>query len=125
MLPGADQSTLLFPGASIKPTAPVKFARSVCDVVRKRLGVTINVNLWRHALATKVAEMRGATQDGARLLGHAPGSQAIGYYVRIGSRVAAKWASEITDEVRQRGMEVLTGCCPSRRRSRKPSTSAS
>jgi len=109
MLPGADQSTLLFPGASTKPTAPVKFAMSVCDVVRKRLGVTMNVNLWRHVLATKVAEMRGATEDGARLLGHAPGSHSIGYYVRIGSRIAAKWASEITDEVRPRGIELLTG----------------
>ena len=80
----------------------------------------MNANLWRHLLATKVAEMRGATEDGARLLGHAPGSQSIGYYVRIGSRIAAKWASEITDEVRPRGVELLTGRRPSRRPMRSP-----
>jgi hypothetical protein len=109
ILPGADRSTLLFPGRSTKVPQPSVFADSVCNVVRSRLGVSMNMNLWRHLLATKVAEMREQTEDAGKLLGHAPSSRATDYYVRIGTRIAAKWLHQITDEVRPRGMKLLTG----------------
>jgi hypothetical protein len=109
ILRGADQSTLLFPGQMTKSPEPTHFAESVCTVVRKRLGVRMNMHLWRHLLGTKVAEMREQTEDAGKLLGHVPGSTSTANYVRVGTRIAAKWLSQITDEVRPRGMELLTG----------------
>jgi hypothetical protein len=109
ILPGADQSTLLFPRRSTKPPKSNSFSEGVCRIVRDRLAVDMNLNLWRHLLATKVAERREKTEDAGKLLGHALGSRSTEYYVRIGTRIAAKWLSEITDEVRPRGMELLTG----------------
>jgi hypothetical protein len=119
-LRGADQSTLLIPGQWTKGPSVESFARTVCKIVQRRVGVTVNLNLWRHLLGTKVAEMREQTEDAGRLLGHVPGSPSTGKYVRVGTRIAAKWLGQITDEVRPRGMELLTGRRASRRQSREP-----
>jgi integrase len=109
ILRGADRSTLLFPGQTTKSPEPTHFAESVCNVVPKRLGVRMNMHLWRHLLGTKVAEMREQVEDAGRLLGHVPGSSSTASYVRVGTRIAAKWLSQITDEACPRGMELLTG----------------
>jgi hypothetical protein len=120
LLQGADQSTLLIPGQRGKSPSPGIFARTTCRFVTERLGVQMNINLWRHLLGTKVAELREQTEDAGRLLGHSPGSGSTGTYVRVGTRLAAKWLREITDEVRPHGIELLRRRRPSYRRGRKP-----
>ena len=108
VLPGADRSSYLFPAATSKGyVSPTTFAGVIANIVKRRTGIHMHVNLWRHVMATKLGEWTQRAEDGGKLLGHIPNSSSTRRYVRLGTRLAAKQLREITDEARSQGIQLL------------------
>jgi site-specific recombinase XerD len=108
VLPGADRSSYLFPAATSRGyVSPTTFAGVIAKIVKRRTGIHMHVNLWRHVMATKLGERTKRAEDGGKLLGHLPNSSSTRRYVRLGTRLAARQLREITDEARSQGIQLL------------------
>jgi hypothetical protein len=108
VLPGADRSSYLFPAATSRGyVSPTTFVGVIAKIVKRRTGIHMHVNLWRHVMATKLGERTQRAEDGGKLLGHIPNSSSTRRYVRLGTRLAARQLREITDEARPQGIQLL------------------
>jgi hypothetical protein len=101
----ANQSTSLFPGLRGHLNAETLGA-AIIRVVKRRIGVTVNVHLWRHIMGSKLVEKTGRPKDGGRLLGHRPGSSASRRYIRLRSNEAAAKLGRVTNDVRTEGLAL-------------------
>jgi hypothetical protein len=104
LLPGADQSTYLFPGNT--PTGHKVFpslARSIVQFVKRRTGLIMNLHLWRHLMGAALLEEHKDVHLVEELLGHVPGSRATRRYIELKAKWSAQALDKITDARRQRG----------------------
>ena len=121
VLPGADRSTHLFPGTRDRPhVRSTAFAREIAKFVKRRIGVHMNVHLWRHVMSTKLVDMTRQPEDAERLLGHTPGSAATKRYIRLRSREAARLLHEVTEEALPEGLRLLRARSGSRQSPNNP-----
>jgi site-specific recombinase XerD len=108
LLPNAERTSYLFPGTATNGHAlTITIATIITNIVKRRIGIHMHVNLWRHVMATKLGEKTQRVEDGGTLLGHRPGSRATNNYVRLGTRLATKQLREITDAARPEGVRLL------------------
>jgi hypothetical protein len=108
VLPGAENSTFLFPGLTETGHRwPTQLAKRIARYVKRRLGISINVHLWRHVMGSKLDAKSERADGPARLLGHLPGSKSTKRYVRVQASEAAKRLRKVTDGVRAHGVRQL------------------
>jgi integrase len=108
ILPGADRGSLLFPTvAVVNYPWSSRFGERIALLVKKRLKVTVTTHLWRHIMGSRLQEYSDQPNDGEKLLGHIPGSDATKRYIRVRTNEAAKRLRELTDAVRSEGAKQL------------------
>jgi hypothetical protein len=117
LLPGAADSRLLLPAVNKHSRYyPTVLSARIRRIVKARLKVDINPNLWRHLMSTKLSEWTGSQEDGVKLLGHVHESRADQWYVRVDTKAAAERLRILTDQVRAPGIACLA---PGKRRGQK------
>jgi hypothetical protein len=121
LLPGAAGSTALFPSlSSHHPHVwPITLGTNITKLVQRRLKVYVTVHLWRHLMGSQLDQKAVRRGDGARLLGHVPGSHNTKRYIRVQTNDAAQRLRRLTDAVRGHGTRQL-GYRKHRVRRRKP-----
>ena len=99
VLTDGSENSYVFPAArGTGPRSPGQLSATTVKRIRARTGLTMNLHLFRHLMATlaltHVAESGDMKQGAALvegLLGATPGSGIVNRYAELSSRMAAEW----------------------------------
>ena len=94
-------STHLFPRRSSPgPIAPGHLCKKVAKVIRREIGIEINLHLFRHLAASIWLEANpGAYEALRRLLGHSELSSTLNAYAGFEAGTATRLFAELIDDI--------------------------